>query len=283
MKKPSATALLISAMTFALAAQADEAWHSKPSSEWSDKDVHQILERSPWAHRVSVLLVRPDGEAKPCMGSKGPCVREDTFHSPDPTHPDPAPIKTSSGVISGGRQADLKQDYPGATEMDQPGRSDGVAGVSVVRWVSARTVRDALARLVPPSGKRMEAQELSQLSPVDAYVLYVDLRVGLADVRHVPQNGVLTEQMVRRSTLVLKSSGIRIPAVRVTTAPLPEFDDHKELALAAFYIFFPKLKDGHAVLPPGETDVRFECPLAPVAVRAEFKLSRMEREGSPDF
>jgi hypothetical protein len=283
MKTASVHALLIAALFCAFTARADDAWHGKPVSEWNEKDIRLILERSPWAHRVSVMLVRPEGEGKPCLGSKGPCEREDTFRAPDPMNPAPAPIKTASGRVSGEGVYELRQEYPGANEVASSAKFEGVAGIAVVRWASARTARDALARMVPPSGKRMEPEELAQLAPADAYVLYVDLRVGLADVSRVAQNGLLTEPIARHSSLVLKSTGQRIPAARVVTAPLPEFDDRKELALAAYYIFFPKQKGGRAVLPPGETEVRFECPLAPVPIHAEFKLSRMERDGSPDF
>ena len=283
MKSSSACALLIAGLGCASAALADEAWRTKPAAEWNEIEIRQILERSPWARRVSVILVRPDGEAKPCLGSKGPCENAETFHSSDPMHPDPGPIKTSSGRVSAAGQAELRQEYPGAAEADDSEKSYGVAGIAVVRWASARTVRDALSRMVPPSGKRLETEELAQLSPADAYVMYVDLRVALADASRVRQSGLLSEATVRRSSLLLRPSGRRISAVRVAPAPLPEFDSRKELALAAYYIFFPKQRSGHATLPVGETDVRFECPLAPVPIHADFKLSRMERGGSPDF
>jgi hypothetical protein len=283
MKTSRACTLLITGLVCALSAFADEAWQAKSPADWNEKDIRQILERSPWAHRVSVLLVRPDGEAAPCLGSKGPCAREDTFHSPNNSSSNVPGGRASPDLVTQVRNTERQQEYTGAADIDRPERSDGVAGIAVVRWASARTVRDALARLVPPSGKRMDAEELAQLAPLDAYVMYVDLRVPLADVSHISQNGVLTEQMARRSALVLKSSGQRIPAVRVAAAPLPEFDDRKELALAAYYIFFPKGRGARATLPARETEVRFECPLAPVAIRADFRLSRMTREGLPDF
>ena len=283
MKTPSVHALLVAGLCCAFTARAGDDWHAKPSSEWNEKEVRQILEHSPWSRRVSVLLVRPDGDAKACLGSKGPCVREDTFHSPDPNHGPPSSIKTSSGRVSGEGLSELRQDYPGGAEANTLGRTDGVAGVAVVRWASSRTVHEALARVVPPSGKRMDAEQLAQLAPADAYVIYVDLRVALGDAGRISQFGVFTEQMARRSFLLPKSSGQRIPAVRVAAAPLPEFDDRKELALAAYYIFFPREQSGHATVPARETQIHFEYPLAPVPIRADFKLSQMSRGGSPDF
>lgn len=285
MKASQTAAFLLAGLLCASATLARQSWSGKPSHEWNEKEIRQILEHSPWAHRVSLMLVPSLEGVKPCQGNSGPCVRDDSFHEP--------PTSNSAGATSG-RQAstDLSvraqrqnaQDlYSGPNTADDPNAADSVAGISVVRWASARTVRDALARWVLPSGKRMTAEELSILAPADSYVMYVDLRVALRDVGRIPQNGILTPRLARHSFLVLKPTGLRIPAAHITPAPLPEFDDRKEMAIAAYYIFFPKRKDGRDLLPERETEVRFECPLAPVPIRAGFKLSQMEREGSPDF
>ena len=283
MKTPSACVLLIAGLSCAVAARADDSWRSKPPSDWSQKEIRQILERSPWARRVSVLLVRPEGEAKPCAGSKGPCQREETFHPPDTSNASLMTGRRSPDLVTQTHNTEIQQEYSGAGAVDQPEATDGVTGIAVVRWASAHTVREALARLVTPSGKRMDAAELAALVPPDAYVVYVDLRVALADVPRVPQSGVFTESIARRSTLELKSTGRRISAARVTKAPLPEFDERKELALGAYYIFFSRQERGRDALPPGESEVRFECPLARVPIRADFRISRMAPEGVPDL
>jgi len=282
MRCSPATALLIAGLACASAIYADEAWRTKPPADWDQKDIRQILEHSAWAHRVSLVLVRPAGQVAGCVGSSGPCQRVDAFREPSTTkEPGTLPTPVASHQLSAQAESgELQGRYSGAASSNAP---DGVAGVAVVRWVSSRTVREALAHLVSPSGKRLDAQDLAQLAPADAYVVYVDLRVALAEVSRVPQNGILTAQMAHHSSLVLKSTGERIAAARVAPAPLPEFDERKELALAAYYVFFPKQKNGRAVLAEHETEVRFECPLSPVPIRADFKLSRMERQGSPDF
>jgi len=268
------------------AALADESWRGKPSTEWDQKEIRQILEHSPWARRLSVFLVRPAGQVTGCVGSSGPCQRADSFRAPNTTHNSttlPSPATGSSDLSTQVKAQEAQDRYSAPMDSGESGDADGVAGVAVVRWVSSRTVREALAQVVPPSGKRMDAQELAQLAPADAYILYVDLRVDLADVSRVPKGGILTPGIARHSSLILKTTGERILAVRVAAAPLPEFDDRKELALAAYYIYFPKEKGGHPVVPRRELEVRFECPLAPVPIRADFKLSRMARAGAPDF
>ena len=283
MKTSRAMPFTLAGLLCVSAALADESWRGKLSTQWDQKEIQQILEHSPWAHRLSVLLVRLAGQSAGCIGSSGPCQRDDAFHEPSNTKEPGALPATPLGSHQLSAQAEsgeLQNRYSGPARIDAPG---GVAGVAVVRWVSSRTVREALAQLISPSGKRMDAEELAQLAPADAYIVYLDLRVNLADVSRVPQGGMLTAGMARHSRLVLKSSGERIVAARVASAPLPEFDERKEVALAAYYIFFPRQKDGRAVLGQRESEVRFECPLAPVPIRADFKLSRMERGGSPDF
>lgn len=262
-------------------------WREKPATQWSQKDIRQILDHSPWGHRVSVVLRITAIQAESCPGTSGPCERADSFRDPSTSNtvngiPTQQALGPRGATWHAGLQ-ELQQRSSGPGSPEGSTAADAVSGVSVVRWVSAQTMRDALAKMVSPSGKRMDPQELAQLAGRGLYVLYVDLRVPLADVSRIPQNGVLTPRLVRRSVLVLKSSGLRIPAVRIASAPLPEFDDRKQLSLAAYYIFFPKEKDGHAVFSAGQREVRFECPLAPEPIHAEFKLSQMEREGSPDL
>ena len=285
MKGKQLTALLVAGLFCAFALPADEAWRTKPSADWDQKDIRQILEHSAWAHRVSVVLVRPAGEVAGCVGSSGPCQRDDSFRAPkspsDSSSTLPDPPRVGSDLSSQSKAREMQGRYSGSP--DSRGSEDSVVGVAVVRWASARTVREALGRMVPPSGKLMEPEELAQLAPADAYVVYVDLRVAVGDVSRVPQNGMLTQHIARQSFLLAKSAGQRIPAARVVSAPLPEFDDRKELALAAYYIFFPRQRASRASLPRNETEVRFECPLAPVPIHADFKLSHMERDGAPDY
>jgi len=287
MRASLAVPVLFAGVLCAFPTLADESWRNKPPAEWNKKELREILEHSPWAHRVSLMLVPPAVAEQPCAGSSD-CMRTDSFREP--------PTTNTNAQIGGGAGPRAENDLEVETEKERtqnrysgPLADDNsraplaIGGVSVIRWASAATIRDALARSVPPSGKLMDAEQLAQLSRPDAYVVYVDLRVGVSDVAHIPQAGMLTQQMARRSFLISKSARVHIPAARVVRAPMPEFDDRKQMAIAAYYIYFPKRMNGKSVFPEGETEVRFECPLRPVPIRADFKLSHMQREGSPDY
>jgi hypothetical protein len=275
MRTPQAGTFFLAILALAATAPAGESWRLKPYTEWNEKEVRQILEDSPWAHRMRLMVVKPGPLNTPCPSGNPHC-------SPDST---PAPPSAPGGRRRPPSPEDIQAQQDRRTSSALPPGLEGVAATAVVRWASARTVREAVARsgvqrgLVTPT----EAGEHSLFEPLDTYIVYVDLRVPVADVKRVPQGGVLTPAMVQNSTLLVKSTGQRISPLSVKTAPLPEFDDRKELALAAFYVFFPRQEDGKPVLPGDESLVRFECPLVPVAIQSEFDLHKMARAGSPDL
>ncbi|HKO04188.1 MAG TPA: hypothetical protein VJW51_05550 [Candidatus Acidoferrales bacterium] len=276
MKTPQAGALSVAIFALAAVAPAGESWRVKPSTEWNEKDVREILEKSPWAHREKLIVAREQAEVPPV---ESPDSHSTGSNVPiEPTTPGtrrrPTPSPSDLPALNSARTAEV-------THASQT----GVGGIAVVRWASARTVREAMARNMVMHGTLTEEQArgLSGFETGDYYIVYVDLRVRLADVNRVPGGGVLTLAMVQNSILRVNGSGERLSPLTVKAAPLPEFDDRKELALAAYYVFFPREKQGKHVLRGDETVVRFECPLAPVPIHAEFDLRKMAREGSPDL
>ncbi len=262
-------------LALALIASGNDSWRTKPFSQWDEKEVRQILENSPWAHRVRMLVVKPGLRSVACPSGKPPCS-QDSF---PPINSSPAEHKSSMTA------ADMQatQDIRTATPSLPP--AAGVEGTAVVRWVSSRTVREAMfqSRVQRGQAKPEESQQSGFFAPPDAYIVYVDLRVSLADVKKVPQSGVFTAAMVQNSALVLRSTGERISPLTVKSAPLPVFDERKEVALGAFYVFFPRIVQGKSALPETESLVRFECPIASGTITSEFELSKMGRDGSPDL
>jgi hypothetical protein len=275
MRIPKACALLIVFFALAIVASGDDSWRKKPSSEWNEKEVRQILENSPWAHRVKLMVVKPGPQDVPCPSGNSSCSPES-----DPSSSNPP--TTHRRQLS---PDDIQRLQDRRIASAMPSGFEGVAATAVVRWASARTVREALLRRRIQRGlvKPEELQDPEAFVPPDTYVLYVDLRVPLADVKKVPQYGLFTEALVQNSVLVVKSSGQRISALSAKPAPLPEFDERKELALGAFYVYFPSQLGGKPSLSGTGTLVRFECPLTPGAISSEFDLREMAREGLPDL
>lgn len=275
MRTRKVCALPLVLLALAFVASGDDSWRKKPFSEWNEKEVRQILEKSPWAHRVKLMVIKPGARTTPCPAGDPSCS------------PEGYPTASSSPTAQRGTMSpdDLQALQEGRTSSPTPPALGGVVGTAVVRWASSRTVREAMFRSGVQRG-RVKPQELQQpgvFAPLDAYVVYVDLRVALADAKKVPPCGRLTAAQLQNSVLVLKSTGERISPLSVRKAPLPEFDERKELALGAFYVYFPRMVRGKPSLPASETLVRFECPTMPVAITCEFDLQQMTREGLPDL
>jgi hypothetical protein len=265
--------LVFAGLLCASVALAEKPSPRDPSSEQEQQHIRMILERSPWAQRIPVTLVKPGAVAQTCRGNGENCL-QDAFG--------PVPSRNTSEQGRGPAEP-VNHIQEGRIRMVDDMEAQGITGVAVVRWASARTIRDALARMAPPSGKRMEAEELAQLAPVDAFVVYMEVRVALSCVKRVPRDRMLIRPMALHSTLLFKSTGQRIAAARVASASLPDLGEQDEQVLAAYYIYFPKLKDGHPWLTARDAEVRFECPLYPVPFHADFKLSRMQLQGVPDL
>ncbi|HMD32408.1 MAG TPA: hypothetical protein VKG84_10900 [Candidatus Acidoferrales bacterium] len=276
MKTPQAWAPLLAVLAVGLSVRAGDSWLNKPCTEWNEKEVRTVLEKSPWAHRERMMVVKAGRENIPCPSGNLHCSTADDSNMNVPAAPNVRRRGMSPDDLEGLDQR--------RTASAMPSGLDGVAGTAVVRWASARTVREAMERKAMKDAKPAAAQaELPASSPPDSYVVYVDLRVALVDIKRVPQGGVLTATMVRNSSLLMKSTGVRLAPWRVTPAPLPEFDDRREMVLAAYYVYFPRKKDGEPLLSDSETLVRFECPLTPLPIISEFDPRTMKRSGVPDL
>src|SRR6185312_4383430 len=114
-----------------LALTAAEFW-SKPSSEWSDKDLQKMMSNSPWAHTESVPM---SGPTPPSVGGgRGPV--DDTAA--------PAPQSEGRGGGGGGRGG--RGGGGGGGGSDFPVGGGGSINI-VTRWQSARMVKEAAVRL----------------------------------------------------------------------------------------------------------------------------------------
>lgn len=105
------TLLLIVASLFAIALWASDPWKDKSYKDWDEKDVHQIMNESPWAKKV---------EIKAHGGLEAP----------------------EGGSTAGGAPAASEEKEGPEGEDDE----DKGEVTFVVRWISSRTLREASAR-----------------------------------------------------------------------------------------------------------------------------------------
>jgi hypothetical protein len=233
-------ALLLAALVWA----GDDPWKAKPYQQWDAKDVHKVLDSSPWARNVQV--------AAPWISTG------DAGDAP------------SGGVSSQAgpptmRSAQAPQ--PGASGAGDIGPGAQTATVTfVVRWASSRTVREALLRNAILAGQIHEdaaAQQLSQ--PVDTY----EIVVAAPDMK--PFQSVDEKILEHSAFLVDRKTKQKVAP---TGVKIRNSDDGKKVESVAF--FFPKKSDtGVATIAAEEKTVDFLCVVTNVKIEASFDVSKM--------
>jgi len=158
MKKPWMSLILTVAgvaTAGALALAGDTPWMSKPYQEWTQKDVTQILQDSPWAKSIPNV-----GGTLSQHGNTGLGGTEPT------TSPGGAP-----GILPGEHGPDLSDDRTPKTYL--------------VLWWSAKTVREAAARREVLTGQ-LPADQMDKgvtASPGDYEVLVQGVDMSIFDRR----------------------------------------------------------------------------------------------------
>ncbi len=270
--------LVVSLVTLAGLLSAGEGWRGKPYTEWTGKNVEEVLDHSPWVRRVEVVIIPSSGERSPCPVSEPRCgIRESeavlmgTNEGLNPGPPEPTLTE---------RLAQKQQ----ANDVQAPS-STGTSVTATVRWSSSLTVREALVREKQLLGevdvRRLQAS--GYFEPLDSYIVYVDVRLPLAQDPRSVRAATLTRRAVSHAFLAPKHSGAKAFPARVEPAAMPAYDKRRGVALSAFYLFFLRQQEGRALLPAGETEALFECPLGATKIKAVFDLRKMLRQGAPDL
>lgn len=237
--------VLIACLALAVAAWAGDPWKEKSYKEWDEKEAHKILNDSPWA-RVAMV---------PAMWQSG--------------GGDPA----GRGGGGGGAPGEGGMNNPQAAPSTERGGTTTPTAVYVVRWASARTAREALARLAVLRGTpEAEADKVLHLPVTEhVFLLYGTDMVPFAK----GDEKSLTEMTYIRP----KKSKVKISPVRVEIKKAP---DGKRISALLFY-FSMKSAEGEPVIAPDEKGVEFECRTAAVTVRQTFEPQKMVSKAGPDW
>jgi len=228
---------------------AGDAWKDKTYQQWDKADVQKILNDSPWvkvAH-VDVPGANLSDQAAPPSGNSAPTTSS----------------RPSAARGGGG----------GGAPSGATGDSGGDTGANptqipfMVRWLSSRTIREALVRNAVLSGQIKEAdaeKDLSSTSEMYEVIIFgpqMDV-FGDAAENTLKENVLLTGKKTKEKTA---------PAtVNVQRAP-----DGK--AIRAIVFSFPKqTAAGEPTIAPAEKTVEFSCGLPHVKFKVSFDLAKME-------
>lgn len=233
----------------AIAWAGGDPWKSKPYQQWDEKDVRKILSDSPWSKIVQVPAAWKTGG--------------DSAGVPDPATASASQEHSPNGGIMGDRGGGAP---PAAPQVPQ--------ATFVVRWVSARTVREAILRSAVLSGRMKEEDAEKQASL--AVEVYQVLIVG-QDMK--PFQGADEKSLIEKTYLLTKKTKQKVAAVGV------EFQrgtDGKTVQAIAF-AFPRKTAGGEATIASDEKSVEFYSSVAGANIRAGFDIPKMEDSQGRDL
>lgn len=222
-----------------------DAWKKKPPQDWTEKDLHQLLTKSPWAKSVSVWHV--------------------TGRRLEETH----------------RDQRIYQDGPGEAPqrvifervVSQP---EVVEARYTVRWSSAATLQRAWRRL-----RQLKAQALVDLHvpPVALLAGYYVLTVRVTKPPASPAThlfyGLPENELIAGAKLRTNRKRTTAPARALLTG---SGSGH------AVSFYFPHQEGGQRTVPLDTKWIEFVFKSkAGDTLKAKFKLKEMRAAGEPDF
>jgi hypothetical protein len=243
MRKTSLTATVILAVV-AIAWAGGDPWKTKPVDQWTDKDVQEILQNSPWS-KPNVQAQgawRPDG-ATQASGSTGIAgSKSDTAH------------------ISGGANPEQN----GGSEKADAAAA-GQATYSIFWW-SSRTIRAASMRRAVLKGSMTEADAEKTLAniPDDYMVLVQGTNMQIFQHRGEPA-------FEKAAYIQLKKTKQKVYPTKVNFL---KGSDGESVTGAVFY--FPrKGADGEPTIAPDEKEIDFYLQMAEAKLITYFDPRKM--------
>jgi hypothetical protein len=260
MNRRTCLALGVAAAAQSIGFAGADFWTAKEPSEWDEKDLERLLHRSPWSKEVTVQiqmnLMEEGGGGDVSGGRRGRTGGGGGGGMPD---------ASSDAGMGGGGGGGRGGGRGGAGGMDAAAQARPEMK-AVVRWESARPIRDAAKKEFP--------KELAA-----AYVISVTgLRMGAGGRRgaapgqeQAPAEGDRGAQMNERlkagAQLERKGADPISPA-QVQTGRIP--------AGPVSYFIFPR---GSQPIQASEKEVTFHLKLDRMELKAKFVLKDMMYKG----
>ena len=236
---------VIATVFLAAGIAAGQAWKEKPFREWDEKTVQKVLENSPWVRQV---LVPASWRAK---------IGGDELMSASAGQPGASQRTGAGGGGSGGDTSAGGVEAPRVTFL--------------VRWTSATTIRQALARSAVLRGAMKDEDVDKYLAQAPA-----DYQIVLLGQDMRPFADITEEALKEKTFLKLKSSKQKLAPTRVE---IQRSEDGKSIRLIVFH-FAKKTEAGELTIPSAEKGVEFTCQAGPAYVQASFDLQKMSgKEG----
>ena len=241
---------------------AGDPWKDKSFKQWDEKDVRRVLMDSPWAKEVRVNAPWR-GSGGPGMAPSGPAAAGGGGYGESATGGMPM-----GGAPSSGR----------ASEADQEAGSP--QAVFVVRWVSSRAVREAMARGAVLRGTPEAEAEQIIAQDVPEYVLVV-LGRDMTPFAKADENA-----LKEKSYLLMKKTKAKFAPTRVKIQYPRSSPDQAAGASgisAVVFYFAKKTPTGEPALAADEKSAEFVCDVGGAQIKTNFELQKMAGPQGPDW
>lgn len=273
------SSLSLLAIAATLASASGDDWKTKPYQKWDEKDIQQVLFESPWVKAQAVAVTwRSDNNRAKAEKTESAGVRGDKLASLGPPSGACDPVTRGGAcdegpdAVTAGRARPADENAPNGPS-GQNTRNMGTA-LFFVRWNSAQTIREALARNAVLNHKASESEALKFVAETPP-----DYAIFLAGRDMSPFAGVSEEELNSKVSLEAKQSKQEIHPLRVTLNRTP---DHSRITFIMFS--FPRqTAENQPFITPKDTDVEFVCHLKNFNLRVDFGLPEMRTEKGPDF
>jgi hypothetical protein len=240
-KKAFAIAVILAAVA---AARAGDVWKTKPFDQWTEKDIQEILQTSPWAKAG----VQPQGAWHPDGMSQATGTTGIPGSSTDNSH-------VSAGATT---------DKPGGTEK-QDAAAAAQATYSVFWW-SSRTIRAASMRRAVLKGSMTEADAEKTVANVpDDYMILVQ-GTNMQVFQHRGE-----EAFAKEAYIQLKKNKQKLSPTKVSFL---KGSDGQTVTGAVFY-FAKKTAAGEPTIAPDEKEIDFYLQVGDSRLLTYFDPKKM--------
>ncbi|HXT85404.1 MAG TPA: hypothetical protein VN745_00135 [Verrucomicrobiae bacterium] len=256
-----------------LAYGASQVWMTKPYQQWNENDVREILQHSPWIKEATVLASWGGSQSmQPGMPNEGQ-PRQQT--QPPQTGSQGGTMGGGGGTMGGGggtmgsggggyQQQGAGAQQPGMGQ--QPQTAEGRNATYIIRWNSAQTIRDAVARQAELSGKASQSQ-LQQY--VDQQPNVYQVFVFGPDMTPFAQE--TTDTLKSKAYMEIKPTKEKVAPTAVEIVKPPNGGN-----ITGVLFSFPKQgADGKPVIAPNDKEAHFDCKLKLAHLGANFDLRKM--------
>jgi hypothetical protein len=244
----------VAVLAIAALAWASDPWKSKPYQQWDQKDIQKILQDSPWSK-----VIRVDATWE----SSGMAMPQSM---PQPSAPAGGSAPSSAGSRPGGMGGGSPQ-TPNPGGMPSPGMAQATPqAVFVIRWMSSRTIREALVRSAVLSGQVKEADAQKDVGATpDAY------QIVIAGPQMTPFETAGEEGVKKEAVLTTKKAKQKLSPSKVEFQRSPDGKTIRDVV-----ILFPKTVNGQPTIGKDEKGGEFLLPLGRTTLKTSFDFSKMD-------